>query len=59
MDNFFYAVAVFADGHKETFEGRLQMLGGIPDEEGRGLLLSLKQKERVGEIISLSISYES
>lgn len=59
MANFFYAIAVFADGHSETFEGRLQMLGGIPDEEGSALLLSLKRKERAGEIISLTIDYES
>jgi len=59
MANFFYAVAVFADGHRETFEGRLWFLGGIRDEEGRALLQSLKDKKLTGEIISLSISYES
>jgi len=59
MANFFYAIAVFADGHKETFEGRLWLLGGIKDEEGHALLQSLKDKKEANEIISLSISYES
>lgn len=59
MANFFYAVAVFADGHKETFEGRLWFLGGIRDDDGHALLQSLKDKKSEGEIVSLNISYES
>lgn len=59
MANFFYAVATFADGHKETFEGRLWFLGGIKDEKGHALLRALRVKEMEGEIIDLKISYES
>ena len=59
MANFFVAYAVFLDGHKETFEGRLWLLGGIKDEEGHALLQSLKDKKLTGEIVSLHISYES
>lgn len=59
MANFLYAIAVFADGHKETFEGRLWLLGGIKDEEGHALLQSLKNKKKTGEIISLTVDYES
>ena len=59
MDNFFEAVAVFADGHKETFNGQLWLWGGIRDEEGHALLQSLTDKNEAGEIISVSISYES
>lgn len=59
MENFFYAIAVFADGHKETFEGRLWMLGGRKDEQGHALLNSLREKQASGEIVSLSVDYES
>ena len=59
MANFFVAYAIFDDGRKETFEGRLWLLGGIKDEEGHTLLQSLKDKKLTGEIISLNISYES
>ena len=59
MANFFYAVAVFKDGHEETFNGRLWMLGGIRDEEGYALLTKLKEKEEAGEIVRLRVSYES
>lgn len=59
MANFFYAITIFADGHSETFEGRLWLLGGIKDEEGHALLQSLKDKKKSGEIVFLNISYES
>lgn len=59
MANFFYAVAIFADGHKETFEGRLWLLGGIKDEEGHAILQTLNDKKGTGEIISLMVDYES
>ena len=59
MANFFYAVAVYADGHTEHVEGRLWFLGGIKDEEGHALLQSLQDKEASGEIISLHVDYES
>ena len=59
MANFFYAVVVYADGHKENFEGRLWLLGGYRDEEGYALLQSLKDKHKSGEIVDLRISYES
>ena len=59
MANFFIATAVFADGHKETFEGRLWLLGGIKDEEGHALLRSLRAKHLSGEIEELYVTYES
>ena len=59
MANFFYAIAVFADGHKETFEGRLWMLGGVRDEQGHAMLNSLREKQASGEIVSLSMDFES
>jgi len=59
MANFFIAYAVFADGHEETFEGRLWMLGGIRDENGHALLESLREQEKNGAIVRLHVSYES
>lgn len=59
MANFFYAKAVYADGHTETFEGRLWMLGGIKDEEGHALLAQLRADEKSGKISRLYVSYES
>lgn len=59
MANFFIATATYPDGHKETFEGRLWLLGGIKDEKGHALLHSLKAKYLAGEIEDLSIIYES
>lgn len=59
MANFFYAVAVFADGHKETFEGRLWFLGGVKDEAGHALLRRLRADEKSGKISKLYVSYES
>ena len=59
MANFFIAIATYPDSHKETFEGRLWLLGGIKDEEGHALLDSLKTKYLAGEIENLSITYES
>lgn len=59
MANFFYATAVFADGHTEHFEGRLWLLGGIKDEAGHALLAELRAKHADGEIVKLSVGYES
>ena len=59
MANFFYATAVYADGHTETFEGRLWLLGGIKDEKGHALLAKLRADHASGVITKLSVSYES
>lgn len=59
MPNFFYAVAIYADGHRETVEGRLWLLGGRKDEEGHFLLQSLKDLYKAGKIVDLRVSYES
>lgn len=59
MANFFVARAVYADGHTETFEGRLWLLGGIRDEEGHALLARLRAEEKAGKIEKLYVSYES
>ena len=59
MANFFYAKAVYADGHTETFEGRLWFLGGIRDEAGHAMLDQLRADEKSGKIRKLYVSYES
>lgn len=59
MANFFYATAVYADGHTETFEGRLWLLGGIRDDAGHALLDRLRSDEKSGKISKLYVSYES
>ena len=59
MANFFVARVVYADGHVETVEGRLWLLGGIKDEEGHAKLAELHRLEAEGVIVRLSVSYES
>ena len=59
MPNFFYAIAQYADGHVETFEGCLWFLGGIKNETAHAQLDKLKQDHANGKITSLSIDYES
>ena len=59
MPNFFFAEALYADGHTEYFEECLWYLGGGKNQKGHDKLAELRHLKDEGIIVQLDIDYES